>query len=388
MQDNKIAIVVVAYNRVDSLSRLLDSLVEAHYDTNNVTLIISVDKSKTSIVEDYADAFVWPYGDKIVDKHKQNLGLRPHMMSLGKWFDDYDALIVLEDDILVAESFYTYAIETVAKYRFDDNIAGISLYGIEKSHATDRLFQPIKDENDVYFIQCAQSWGQIWIKESWLSFFEWYNANQVPVTDKEIPCNILKWDSRSWLKYHMIYCIEKNKYFVYPYTSLSTNSRAAGEHAIASSSAFEVALQHGIKNNYQLPDFHSSQVHYNAFFENVSLYDSLGIEPVECCIDLSGINNNMSHKRYWLTTSKANYQILRSYDLSLRPIEMNVLKETKGCSIFLYDTLVSKRNSFRGANNLILYTFHLISMRSLLLQCNISLLLSEIISALKKKLIK
>ena len=48
-----IAIVTVAYNRVKSLSRLLNSLLCA--DIDNAPLIISIDKSNTNEVERYAN---------------------------------------------------------------------------------------------------------------------------------------------------------------------------------------------------------------------------------------------------------------------------------------------------------------------------------------------
>lgn len=54
-----IAIVTVAYNRVKSLSRLLNSLLCA--DIDNAPLIISIDKSNTNEVERYANDFIWPY---------------------------------------------------------------------------------------------------------------------------------------------------------------------------------------------------------------------------------------------------------------------------------------------------------------------------------------
>lgn len=57
-----IAIVTVAYNRVKSLSRLLNSLLCA--DIDNAPLIISIDKSNTNEVERYANDFIWPYGEK------------------------------------------------------------------------------------------------------------------------------------------------------------------------------------------------------------------------------------------------------------------------------------------------------------------------------------
>ena len=59
-----IAIVTVAYNRVKSLSRLLNSLLCA--DIDNAPLIISIDKSNTNEVERYANDFIWPYGEKKV----------------------------------------------------------------------------------------------------------------------------------------------------------------------------------------------------------------------------------------------------------------------------------------------------------------------------------
>ena len=64
-----IAIIAIAYNREQSLQRLLTSLNAARYPEKDVTLIISIDKSDTDIVERAADAFVWKHGTKRVKKH-------------------------------------------------------------------------------------------------------------------------------------------------------------------------------------------------------------------------------------------------------------------------------------------------------------------------------
>ena len=87
---NKIAIIAVTYNRIDSLTRLLKSLENAEYGDERPTLIISIDKSKTDAVEKFADDYHWPHGERIVRKHEKNLGLRNHMMSLGEWFEKFD----------------------------------------------------------------------------------------------------------------------------------------------------------------------------------------------------------------------------------------------------------------------------------------------------------
>ena len=57
---NNIAIVAVAYNRVSSLNRLLNSLLKANL--TEAPLIISIDKSDTNIVEEFADTFTWSVG--------------------------------------------------------------------------------------------------------------------------------------------------------------------------------------------------------------------------------------------------------------------------------------------------------------------------------------
>ena len=157
----ELAIVAVAYNRIDSLSRLLDSLDKAYYNNERVTLIISVDKSNTEQVELFADKYEWSHGDKVVDKHRENLGLRNHMLSLGKWFNDYDALIVLEDDIVVSPDFYNYSMQTSLRYQNVNDVAGISLYSFETNYQTGCPFVPIKDENDVYFMNWRFSASKI-----------------------------------------------------------------------------------------------------------------------------------------------------------------------------------------------------------------------------------
>ena len=120
----KIALVVIAYNRVGSLKRLLKSLEKGYYNgEENIPLIISVDKSNTDEVERFADEYVWDFGDKKVVKHQQNMGLKQHVLSQGRWLDEYDAIVVLEDDVVVAHDFWYYVRECVKKYQNGVSIA-------------------------------------------------------------------------------------------------------------------------------------------------------------------------------------------------------------------------------------------------------------------------
>ena len=86
-----IAICIIAYNRIDSLKRVLTSLEQSYYD-ESVTLIISIDKSNTTQVEDFAKQYHWKQGEKRVITHPENLGLRKHVLKCGDLLQEYDAL--------------------------------------------------------------------------------------------------------------------------------------------------------------------------------------------------------------------------------------------------------------------------------------------------------
>ena len=340
----KIAIVTVAYNRIDSLKRLLSSLEKAFYD-RDVDLIISIDKSNTDKVELFADNYIWNYGKKIVDKHDVNFGLRKHMLSLGKWFDSYDALVVLEDDVVVAPSFYTYASQCVAKYKDNSNIAGISLYTFEVNYLNQTPFQPLKSAYDVYFMNCAMSWGEVWMKKQWNEFYAWYAEHQDYPQLQHIPERVCNMGPKSWLKYHTRYCIEQNKYFVYPYHSLSTNFSDVGTHNSNQTSVFQVALQQGLKKNWYMPTEIDEAICYDGFFENKAVSQIFPQYRNDVCVDINGLKRDYSINRYLLSTTGLNYQIVASYGLLLRPIENNAIENIPGSSIYLYDTKIRAVNT-------------------------------------------
>lgn len=335
-----IAIVAVAYNRVDSLKRLLTSLERVYFE-NPQTLIISIDKSNTSVVEEYAEQYNWKYGEKIVDKHTSNLGLRAHMLSLGKWFDHYDAIVVLEDDIVVAPSMMCYVRNCVEKYSDCSEIAGISLYCTPLNSNNRMPFMPIKSEYDVFFMNYAMSWGEVWMKESWLKFYDWYKSHSERFNLPHIPDNVNHWSDKSWLKYHIRYCCEENKYFVFPYMSVSSNYNDAGTHAKFSNNLMQTILSPLVKHTYDLPDFKNCIIKYDTFFEPKFLSVYLGVEEAELTVDLWMKKHN--HQRYIVSLKSLPYKVIKSFSLDYKPYELNVMWNNIGNDLFLYDTSVSAK---------------------------------------------
>lgn len=337
----KIAIVTVAYNRTDSLGRLLTSLEKASYNGEDVTLIISIDKSNTDAVENFADNYKWSHGKKRVIKHEKNLGLRPHMLSLAQHFDEFDALVVLEDDVTVASSFMNYVKACVEKYYNCEKIAGISLYSFGMNNYLQRPFTPTPSQYDIYLMNIAQSWGQVWMKKQWLAFREWYDTHNEEFNLPHLPADLNHWPAKSWLKYHTRYCIEENKYFVYPYRALSTNNFEPGENVNSSDTIYQSVMQALPKTEYLLPTIEECEVKYDGFFEPKFLGKYLGISDSELCVDFYGYKPTAVYKRYVLTIRSLPYKVIRSFALQYKPIEMNIISQLEGNEIKLYDTTVS-----------------------------------------------
>ncbi len=332
-----IAIVCVAYNRTASLKRLLTSLEQAYY-AGPATLIISIDKSNTDVVEQFADSYHWPHGEKRVARHEQNMGLRAHMLSLGSYFEEFDALIVLEDDITVAGSYYSYAQQCVEKYYDQAKIAGISLYSFSVNYQTHLPFTPAKSQYDVFLMNCAQSWGEIWMKPQWEDFMAWYKTHDDNFNIELLPQSLNQWPKSSWLKYHTRYCIEMEKYFVFPYFSLSTNNADPGENFDQTDTLFQANMQATLQTEFRLPAVEECEVCYDGFFQSKFLGKYLGIAEEELCIDLFSNKPQCLFHHYVLSNRPLPYQVRKSFALQLRPIEMNIISQREGNELWLYDT--------------------------------------------------
>lgn len=339
----RFAIVVIGYNRPESMKRILHRLSECYYDDENVTLITSIDNCGDDRVEKVCDLFEWKYGEKRVIKHAQRMGLRKHILSCGDLLlnDEFDALAVFEDDIYPSESFYLYMKATYEKYVDNEQIAGISLYSPTYATSNDFKFSPQESMYDVYFMKVAQSWGQIWTAKQWRKFKDWYESNSEEWEYSDfVPAAIGKWGQNSWLKYYMKYCGEKDLYFVYPYKSLTTCYSETGQHTIESSTVLQRPLVVGRCDIFRLPDLDEKAIRYDAFYENENVLnnisDAFQIQRSEITIDIYG--TKPTHKRYWLTIKSDKYKVLKSFDMNMKPHEMNVIHAVPGSRIFLYDT--------------------------------------------------
>lgn len=323
-------------------------------------LIISIDKNDNELVYELADKYVWEFGRKIIIKQQKQLGLREHILNCGDLTLNNDAIIMLEDDLIVSKSFYRYAIQSVNFYSSDPNIAGISLYSYRLAETVNRPFIPLQDDSDIYFMKVPSSWGQIWTKEQWLRFRDWYNEKEYSKVDfkDKVPTNVLNWPESSWKKYFYMYLVLNNKYIIYPRIGLSTNMGEVGTHFVEKTNIYQSILMGEFNRNYIFKDLDKSNAIYDAFYENEYLVKYFKMQHL-ISIDYYGSKKNVE-TRYLITTKNLDYKIINSWGLALFPYELNIFNEIYGENIFMYDlTQQNKNNMKKAVNNLMVLKYEL-----------------------------
>lgn len=330
------AIIVIAYNRPDSILRLLNSLRLGSYPKNKIPLIISIDYQNSlnhDEVVKIATDFQWQYGEKRIIEHKNNLGLKKHVISCGNLVVEYGSIIMLEDDIFVSPYFYNYASEALTFYQNSDEIGGVSLYCHKKNFVANLPFELIPDSNDVFFLQIASSWGQAWTQKQWCDFMDWMSHDDGNL--QCLPPSVRLWPDSSWLKHFIRYLIVKDKFFVYPNKSLSTNFGDSGTHNLNKNVESQVPLFVG--NEFKFITIENSFNVYDAFFEILPSRLKLLIpklNEIDFSVDLYGKKELINISTQYLLSSKKIKDISKNFysgfGLELHPIVLNLVYEIKG----------------------------------------------------------
>lgn len=325
-------LVVVTYNRKASLERLVSSLQKAHFGGEAVDLVVSIDGGGPDDVPAFASSITWAHGAVVVRRNPANLGLRRHILNCGAIAHNYDAVVILEDDLVVGPEFYRFARWAVHQYDEDERIAGISLYAPSHNEMADLPFQPMLSAFDVYGLQSAQSWGQCWSRRMWSDFEAWYEANG-PVLNyaPDMPSRIYSWPESSWKKFAMKYLAETGKTWIYPYHSHTTNCSEIGTHNQVVTAVYQVPLAAGHRTyNYGALD---ELVQYDLYFERCDTQFAAFIHAGSdrpLLLDLYGARQQVEGPVDLITTRILAQPAVRSFGFAFRPVEANVVMGTEG----------------------------------------------------------
>lgn len=114
-------------------------------------------------------------------------------------------------------------------------------------------------------------------------------------------------------------------------------------HHGASDTFFQAELLLTLQTDFRLPDAADCQICYDGFFQPKHLGVYLQLPDDELCVDLFSDKPQCLYRRYLLSNRPLPYQVVRSFALQLRPVEMNIIHERAGNELRLYDTTVSAR---------------------------------------------
>ena len=333
------ALVLIAFDKSQALMKSFDNLLKVDYLDKKVDLIISIDNCGSNDVEEVAKTLNWPFGNKIIRTFSERQGLKKHVLQCMQYAEVYDVVFLLEDDIYCSKAMFAYGYNAAKFYDNDESIAGISLYGYQGNWQNWAYrFEPYNSGFDNYFMKLAQSWGEVITKRQWYSFKEWYNQNKLFIRDEINVESINRWPDSSWLKFFNRYCFINDKYFVYPYISLTSNGNGVGIHNFETVNDFQVELQGEVKSyNFQIFDLNDKKtVVYDEYMNPIWLYHYLDFKKEDLSIDLWCTKRKSQLSRYVLTAGYYGKKYIKSYSLSLHPIELSIMNNVKGEGIYIY----------------------------------------------------
>ncbi len=344
---NNPALVVPAFNRPASLSRLLDALAKAHYDVPPV-LIISIDYSVdyTSVLQTLAQSFLW-HGEKKVVVHQQNMGLKNHILWCASLSEQYGAVIVLEDDLMVSPWFYHYALSALEDTDGSEDVAGISLYAPSFNESAFLPFHPLMTGSGYYLMQLPCSWGQIWTREQYRGFAQWYQTDFRESDMDFLPDGIREWSAQSWKKIFILYLQQTRRFFAYPYTSFSQNMNEPGTHVRSCDKTFHNTLSLGFR---PLGPFLPEQApRYDAsgnLLPDYLLAHCPALNDFRFEVDLYGKKLHNYDEDQWVLTCLPCESYVWSFALDLFPPEVNLMMGQEGIGLFLTRKRHIRSNSY------------------------------------------
>ena len=329
---SKLAIVLIGYNRTLAMQGVLESLKKLDTIRKDITLVLSIEGEATQDVVSVAESFEWLFGEKVIVRHKERLGLRNHFIWVGDQTEKYENVIFLEDDLYVSPYLIDCAEAFIEKYSSDNRIAGGSFYSPLVCEFNSRRFYQIEDGGDSYFFQHPY-WGNLWMKGKWAKFKEWYKTYERK--DEILPTYVRGWKKTSFKVVYIQYLIESGTYIVFPRVSVVNNMGIAGHHNSSNNVTYQVPIllkQH----EYHLLSIDESCAVYDANFEiepNVLKRLNPKLVAYDFQVDLQKTQDHYS-KEYVLTFGKAPNAVFR-FNGHMKPYETAVAIDNAGDDIIL-----------------------------------------------------
>ena len=263
-------IVILAWNRPESLRRLLNSLKLADYGAAPASMEVrfALDGTGNTTMDNEMNAVIdtlrWPHGNVFVRRRTARAGLRENV--LGSWTGaEGRPGVMLEDDIEVSALWWHWAQAGLSRYAHLPALVGVSLFtpddmneayenggtrgagGWEPSCSwQSRSYRRGAAHDTASAVLFGQpcSWGAVLLPDHWRAFLERADTlrraarlPQLPCPkDKPRSCHVVanRWGRNSWKRLLILHMMERGLVMAYPNlpgrTSFSTNHVEPGLH--------------------------------------------------------------------------------------------------------------------------------------------------------------
>lgn len=222
-------LVVPVFNRLQALQRLLHSLEQANY-SRPVHLTLSMDGGASEEVQAFCRQYKWKAGKFEILDHQVNMGVDDHNLYCMRLALTKNHVIVLEDDLTVAPNYTLYLDAALSVTESDNKIAGVSLYRYPNVESYRFTFEPIPNDEFLYFQRRPSSKGCYYSRsmiEEFMNFLVGWDQDYDSI---DLPPNVQKWSNEVWEKAYYSYMITRSKYLAFPRYSLSTDWGEPGVH--------------------------------------------------------------------------------------------------------------------------------------------------------------
>ena len=264
---NLAPIVIFTYNRLYTLQQLVSSLKQCYLSEESELYIFS--DGPKNVMDDESIKHIRAYIIKITGFKKvtsfnfdKNLGLANSIIGgVTKMFENFDSVIVLEDDLQVSKNFLQYMNDSLPYFKNEKRVFSISGYNIPMSESLNYKYY-------TYLTFRASSWGWASWRDRWQTIdwevkdfkqfrnnpekiraFNRAGSDMFGMLKRQQQGKINSWAIR-WC-YHQY---KNNYYSVYPIVSKIKNG---GFNEMASNSnsynRYDSKLDNGSQMNFKFP---------------------------------------------------------------------------------------------------------------------------------------
>jgi len=328
-------VVVNAFNRPESLGRLLGSLSRCDVG-DGADLVISVDGggSHHHEVTSLAKAFDWTGGASKVIEHDA-LGLVAHFRMCGDLVDELGPIVLLEDDLVVGPNALRFAGAALDFTAADDHVAGVSLSVPWFDGFRQLRFEPLLDGSDAIYAKVPWFHGMAWTPEQWRR----HRVGAKTDRDIDLPAAFAELGSNEWFPDAVRDLIARDCWYLLSRDAHAVNFGEPGTHFVAATTFFQQPMKRGRFTAPRLLGRDDDDVvPYDEYLEPESRWLAKYVDELQgldLSLDLRGVRSPDSITTQWVVTSRPSMHPQRQWGSAMHPLEQNLLSDVPGSDLSL-----------------------------------------------------